>query len=241
MMGLNATVPSDGAVGVHQMPWEEKASGKRWCVYKKGADSPLHCYPNSDAGKADAKRYLAALYMHSPDAGSTKTAGDVDIDVVDALQVQMNKERQNGAVYDALAGAFEFMNLSGFAKFMAKNGDEERGHAKLFFDYLADIGEQPEIDTLDAPAVPTLMGDAYADTLAMFELALEAEKANKQALYVINDVAEEDDDGTEAFLIPIIMEQIKSIREWEEIVTKATLANGDAAALLILDEQLGGN
>jgi ferritin len=240
--GLNATVSSQGAnaVGDKTMPWEKRKNGNKVCVFKKGADAPLHCYPNSDQGEKDADRYLAALYMHSKDTDGMKTAAEVDIELVDALQIQMNKERQNGAVYDALAGAFEYMNLSGFARFMAKNGDEERGHAKLFFDYLADIGEQPRIDALE-PFALVLTGDAYADALTMFEQALEAEKANKQALYVVNDTAESDDAATEAFMMPILLEQIKSIREFEEHVTWLTLAKGDAAALLTYDEKLGGD
>ena len=159
--------------------------------------------------------------------------------VVAALQAQMNRERLNGAKYDALAGAFESMNLGGFARFMARNGDEERSHAKLFFDYLADLGELPVIEALPA-VTPTFAGEVHADTLSHFQAAYAAEQRNKLDLEAVAGLADENgDQTTEAFLHPVLLGQQKSIREFSEIVTKLQIAAGNGAALLALDEQLG--
>ncbi|MGB8644032.1 MAG: ferritin-like domain-containing protein [Anaerolineae bacterium] len=160
--------------------------------------------------------------------------------LIESLQVQFNKERQNGAVYDALAGAFEYLNLSGFARFMARNGDEERGHAKKFFGYLADVGEQPQIRAL--AEVGVMVGtDLFASTLAMFNAALSAEQQNLASLYLVHAAcsnAVSADPATVSFLFPILDEQIASIKEFTERVTRVTLAQGDGAALIALDHEL---
>lgn len=161
----------------------------------------------------------------------------MDETVIEALQVQLNKEAQNAQVYRALSAAFEKMNLSGFAAFMYRNALEEETHSKLFFDFLSDNGIQPRIDALQ-PCSFDLSGNIMADSFAIFQAALDAEKANKEALYAV-DAAAESDAATEGFLIPIIQDQVKSIREFEEHVTKLTLAQGDGAAILLYDAKLG--
>lgn len=159
------------------------------------------------------------------------------LSLVTALQAQYTRERQNGAVYDALAGAFEKMNLAGFAAFMARAANEERGHAKAFFDWLADIGEQPQTAALEAVSV-ALTGNLFSDALRLFEFALESERQNKIALETVNALAEQDP-ATEAFLFPIHLEQVRSIRDWSQRVTEMTLAQSDSAAFLALNEKLG--
>lgn len=154
---------------------------------------------------------------------------------IELLQIQMNRERQNGALYDALAGAFEAMNLPGLAAFMARNGDEERGHAKKFFDYISDIGAQPRIDPLELESV-VLSVDIYADALDLFKIAYNGEASNRDALYALDA---ECDPGVCAFLVEIILEQIKSVKEFAEHCTAMELAQNDGAALLWLDAKLG--
>jgi len=46
------------------MPYEIRKDGEKFCVHKKGDDTPMKCYPD----EAEAKKYLAALYANVPDA-----------------------------------------------------------------------------------------------------------------------------------------------------------------------------
>lgn len=55
------------------MPWEKRTvDGNKVCVYKKGANTPLHCYSGENADEL-ANKYLAALYANAEKMTVTNT------------------------------------------------------------------------------------------------------------------------------------------------------------------------
>jgi ferritin len=149
-----------------------------------------------------------------------------------ALNAQYAQELSNYLMYLQLAAPLEAGNVYlGCASFLKKSGVEELDHAKLFYDYINDRNEQAIPSILAVPAISPM------DNLGgVFELALEAEVANSARLLTLFDQA---DTPTKIFLQSIIMEQVSSERELTEIISRLDEADGDMAALLEIDRQLG--
>lgn len=155
-------------------------------------------------------------------------------DLLAALNAEVTLERYSAGVYLALAAQFERLSLTGFAKWARNASAEEIGHAGKFFDYIADRNEMPAVEAVDAP--PALRGDP----LALFQAALEQERAVSQLLMELYQTsADTGDTPTCDFLLPFLREQVKSERELTEIVARVQMAQGNAAALLFLDHELG--
>ncbi len=153
----------------------------------------------------------------------------------DALNDQMNKERQNAAAYDAFAAALLAANWPGFAAWMSHAADDERSHYAKFRDYLIDRNQTPRLAALMEPA--TMDG---SDPRPFFRMALELEQSNTASIKAVEDLAESlDDDQTEMFLIWAIEEQTRSERDLVDRILE--LSRVDATGLLILDREYGGD
>jgi ferritin len=141
--------------------------------------------------------------------------------VVQALEEQLTTERQNAAVYDALAGYAENANYSGTAKWMRSAAEDERKHADLVVEHLIDRGVAPVYGQL-AP-VDILPGD---DLIALFDTALALEFATTEKIVTLYYVAQQAEDpqalawlqdagGGFSFLV----EQTKSEKEIRDLLT----------------------
>lgn len=147
-----------------------------------------------------------------------------------ALNDELTRERFSEAVYRAVAAQFETLNLSGFADWARRAADEEAGHGKGFFDYLADRNTQPKITTV--PAAPALP----ADPAGLFAAALKQETVVSEALRALYALALNTGDYfTCEFLAPYLKEQVQAERELTEIVWKV---QNYPSELLLLEAQL---
>lgn len=160
--------------------------------------------------------------------------------VLDALNRQYTTERQNSAIYAAIGNRFDVLNLTGLAKFARDNSAEEQTHADKIRDYIVDRYGFPIIDAL-TPIDPP-QADMLTAARVLFALALLREQTTTEAIKTIYDLAvDADDPQTCQFLLWFLEEQTKSEREFSELVAKAQLAESNAAAVLMLDEQLRGD
>lgn len=158
--------------------------------------------------------------------------------VLDALNRQITTERQNSAIYSAIGNRFDVLNLTGLAKFARENSAEELTHAARITDYVVDRYGFPVVDALTAVDPP--QADMISAARVLFAYALMREQMTTEAIKTIYDMAEEaDDPQTCQFLLWFLEEQTKSEREFSELVAKAQLAEGNAAAVLMLDHELG--
>lgn len=146
----------------------------------------------------------------------------------------MNKERMNAAQYDAFSDALDAQNWTGFAKWMRKSADEERGHYQKFADYLISRNFTPSHDALVAPK--KLDGE---NPLPLFQAALMLEEENTASINAIMEAADIDEQ-TKALLYGFfIPEQTSSVRDLFDRVLEMSRVVGDFAGLLILDEKYG--
>ena len=155
--------------------------------------------------------------------------------IFDELQLQYNRERQNAAQYSTYAASLEAANWPGFAAWMRKSAQDEQAHAEKFAGYLIDRNQTPRLDALDAPA--PLDGNF---PVPMFDAALQLERGNTARILAIRELAEAEADGqTSVFLIWAIQEQTGSEREIVDRLLELRRAEGNAAAMLLLDREAG--
>lgn len=153
--------------------------------------------------------------------------------LLDGLNDELTRERYAEALYLSAAGQFETLNLSGFAAWCRRAAAEENTHARAFFDYLTDRNETPVLDKVDAVQAPD-------DITAIFQAALKQETVVSEAIRLLAQLSHETKDYfTVDFLNPFLKEQVKSERELIEIVGQLKLANGNPAAILLLNDKLG--
>jgi len=131
------------------------------------------------------------------------------------LNAELTRERFSNALYLAIAGQFENMNLSGFADWARKAASEEAGHAAAFFDYITYRNAPPVLAVVQAaPALP-------ADVGQLFGAALKQEQIISEALRQLYAKAMNTGDYfTAEFLHSFLKEQVQSERELTEIVYK---------------------
>lgn len=158
--------------------------------------------------------------------------------VLNTLQQQIARERQNEVVYITLANAFEVLNLSGFAKYMHAAANEEAEHARKFTAYVIDRNAAPVTAPLAAYTAPA--ADMLTAGAMFMQAALSLEIANTTAIKVLYDMADEvHDSQTCVWLIWAIEEQTKAERELTELIARATFAQGCLSAILAMDHELG--
>jgi ferritin len=158
--------------------------------------------------------------------------------VNDALQQQITRERTNEAAYLAIANRFEVLNLEGFAAWARKAASEEAQHAQKFTDYLIDRNGSPITAPLVGVNAPP--ADVLTAGAVLFGMALTVEVANTESIKTLYALADEADDSqTCVWLIWALEEQTSAERELTTLIAKAQFAQGCAAAVLFLDNELG--
>lgn len=160
--------------------------------------------------------------------------------LISKLQEQLAFERFSADVYYALGACLDDLNLVGMAKYLYRRRDEERSHAQKFTDYLSDRFIRPMIGPLPDPARP-LPDNAMTAGRAAFSAALDHERIVTARIRALYDAAyEENDPETIAFILPFLTEQVEEEKSLDEILTRFALAEGNGAAILMIDHELGG-
>ena len=153
----------------------------------------------------------------------------------DVLNAQMNTERYNNAVYMALAGQFDVMNLVGMAKFMKKQACGEMEHSKKIYEYIVDRNAAPAIGVVPVPAVPVVANPQDA-----FVTALNLERTTTQQISNLYETAvAERDYLTVEFLMWFLNEQVEEERILSEILGRLAIGGNDGSSILLIDHWLG--
>jgi len=151
-----------------------------------------------------------------------------------ALQDQFNMERQNAAIYDALAAQLDAVHWPGASAWMKRAADEERQHADKFSGYIVDRNGVPQF----AGLVPVVAPQETDDLVLFFDAAMGREQLTTEAIKALHVLADEaEDPQTCAFLIWFLEEQTKSEREITDILLM--LNRLDNNGRVVFDETLG--
>ena len=157
----------------------------------------------------------------------------MDPDLLDGLQQHLNMERQAHSAYFAASIWFAERELRGFSRFFQSESANEHSHAGRVGDYLIARGQTIILQALEAP---NQTWEAPVDLMATSFL-LECDLTTSlQQLYAMAE--RESDNRTTVFLDPIIEQQLQSEHEFAHLLGRVRFAGHEAAALLIIDNEL---
>lgn len=155
--------------------------------------------------------------------------------LTDAFNEQIGLEFASSHAYLQLAAYFADRSLTGFESWMRAQADEERAHGLKFFDFVLDRGRQVELSSIDAPSgVPS-------SALEAFEIALAHERKVTASIQRLMTLAEAESDAASYSILQwFLTEQIEEEASVGEIVDQLSFAEGNPAAVLMLDREHAG-
>lgn len=158
----------------------------------------------------------------------------VSPEIQEALNKQVNEELFSSYLYASMSSYFEHVSLKGFAKWMALQADEERGHAQRLIDYMHSRGVRVVRVAIAAPQ------NDWPTPLAAFE---DAYKHECHISACINSLAtlsmKQNDHATHALLEWFVSEQVEEEANADQLVQQLRMVDGNPAALFFLDREVG--
>lgn len=143
-------------------------------------------------------------------------------------------EHVSSTLYLAMSNYMNKLNYRGMGSWLRLQSEEERTHMLKLIDYLVDRGGTVELSSL--PAQPS----EYGPPLETFQRVLEHEKfvtnSYRQAYEYVNKV---NDQQTLIIIQEFLKEQVDEEAQAQTIVDRLRLAQNNAAAIFILDQELG--
>jgi len=157
----------------------------------------------------------------------------MDKKLLQEMNLQINKEMYSGYLYLSMAAHFESENLPGFSHWMTMQAEEELEHAMKFFNFLNEIGERVELDTIEKPDTE------FDDPIKVFEQVLEHEKYVTSRIHLLYNLAvEKNDYPTQMFLQWFVNEQVEEEANATAILEMLKIGGAKGNALLMVDRQL---
>jgi ferritin len=155
--------------------------------------------------------------------------------IQDAINQQIKHEFYSSYLYLSMSAYFEASNLPGFARWMRIQSQEEHEHAMKFFDFVNDRGGSVELQALDQPP------GEFQSPLDVFQQALEHERKVTGLINRLYELAvKEGDYATQVHVQWFVAEQVEEEKNAGQIVEQLKMTGGQPAALLMLDNVLGG-
>ena len=160
-------------------------------------------------------------------------AEPMDPALLEGLQAHFNMERQAHAIYFGAAIWMGERELRGFSKHFNDEAKAEQEHAAKVADYLIARAQTPELHALEAP------DQSWESVLDVMSTAFLTERDVTTSLQQLLMAAERvGDTRTSVFLEPMVEGQIKAEHEAAHLLGRTKFADGQAAAVLIIDNEL---
>ncbi len=150
------------------------------------------------------------------------------------MNLQINKELYSGYLYLSMAAYFSNSSLSGFSHWMKLQAKEELDHAMKFYDFLNELGEKVDLQTIAQPNA------SFGTPIKVFEQVLEHEIFVTTRIHLLYEIAvTEKDYPTQVFLQWFINEQVEEEKHATEILETLKLGGDTGSALVMMDKSLG--
>ena len=157
----------------------------------------------------------------------------IDPDLLNAIQDHLNMERQAHASYFAAAIWFAERELRGFSKFFKEESSSEHEHAAKFGEYIIARGQSVALKAVEAPLQSWA---SPADVMASaFQMEVDVTTSLQQLYAMAERVS---DTRTTVFLDPMVEMQTQSEHEFAHLLGRVKFADNQAAALLLIDNEL---
>ena len=170
-----------------------------------------------------------------PQAGPSgrAMAESMDPGLLEGLQAHLNMERQAQATYFAAAIWMAERELRGFSAHFEAEAAGELQHSAKVADYLIARAQSPDVQALEAP------DQSWVTILDVMSTAFLMESDVTTSLQQLLMASEScGDSRTAVFLEPMVEEQIKAEHEAAHLLGRAKFADGQAAAILVIDNEL---
>jgi ferritin len=154
--------------------------------------------------------------------------------VVEAISRQINSELSASYSYLGMSAWCERQKLTGAARWLRLQSQEEYMHALKLFDFLLARNCDVDLMAIQAPRYP------YSSLLDVFERGLQQEQEVSGQIDALYEIAfQEKAFAAVAELQWFLTEQVEEEKTAREIVTKLQMVGDDPASLLDMDRELG--
>lgn len=151
-----------------------------------------------------------------------------------ALNNQLNFEYESANYYLAMAAYCADEDFEGIENFFMVQADEERFHAKKFYDYINDRDGRVKIGKMEEPK------NEFSSIKEAFETALDHEKKVTSRINDLMKLAHEENDyATVSFLNWFVDEQVEEEASMKTIIAKLNRIGESAQGLFMLNKELG--
>ncbi len=152
----------------------------------------------------------------------------------EALNKQINAELYSAYLYLSMAAYFESTNLSGFAKWMELQAEEEKQHAMKLYHYVVERGGRVVLDAIQKPQ------SEWKSPLDVFEAVYAHEQHVTSLIYNLADIARSEKDyATEVMLHWFIKEQVEEESNASSILERIKMVKDSVNGILQYDKMLG--
>jgi len=152
----------------------------------------------------------------------------------EAINKQINAELYSAYLYLSMAAYFESTNLSGFAKWMEVQAQEEKQHAMKLYHYVIERGGRVILDAIQKPQ------SEWKSPLDVFEAVYAHEKHVTELIYNLMDMAKSEKDyATEVMLHWFIKEQVEEEANASSILERIKMVKDSVNGILQYDKMLG--
>ncbi|MCD4700301.1 MAG: ferritin [Candidatus Aegiribacteria sp.] len=151
-----------------------------------------------------------------------------------AINRQINAELYSSYLYVAMAMYFESVDMSGAAKWMNAQAQEELVHADKFMTYVNERDGRVILDAIEKPPAE------WKTVLDAFNAALDHERKVSSLINGLVTLArEEKDHMTDNFLQWYVAEQVEEESSVGEVVRKLKLIGDSGGGRFMIDNELG--
>ena len=154
--------------------------------------------------------------------------------VVEAINRQINSELSASYSYLGMSAWCERQKLTGAARWLRLQSQEEYLHAMKLFDFLLARDKDVDLRPIPPPELP------FRSLLDVFERALAQEQEVTRQIDALYETAfQEKAFAAVAELQWFLTEQVEEEKTGREVVTKLRMIGDDAASILDMDRELG--
>jgi len=151
-----------------------------------------------------------------------------------ALNEQLNFEYESANYYLAMGAYCADEDFEGIENFFMVQADEERFHARKFYDYINDRDGRVKISSMEEPK------NEFTSIKDAFETALAHEKKVTERINNLMKLAHEENDyATISFLNWFVDEQVEEEATMKTIIAKLDRIGDSPQGLFMLNKELG--
>lgn len=151
----------------------------------------------------------------------------------EALNEQIKNEFYSAYLYLAMSASFESLNLTGSAKWMRTQHNEELEHGRKLLQHIIDRGGKVTLKSWDAPP------SEFASVPAMWEMAYEHEKKVTGLIHgLYAQAVKENDYAAQTMLTWFVNEQVEEEKNASLMAERFKQIGNQPWALIVADVHL---